>query len=87
MFITFYIELENKDDLFEKNTIPIKTPFVEKKSDIDRSTLYSFNGPFQLLHADVGNLEFLGKSAVDPKYCLFFVDIYSAKIYTYPMKS
>ena len=31
MFITFYIELENKDDLFEKNTIPIKTPFVEKK--------------------------------------------------------
>ena len=31
MFITFYIELENKDDLFEKNTIPIETLFVEKK--------------------------------------------------------
>lgn len=63
-----------------------KLPLL-KKSDIDRSTLYSFNGPFQLRRTDVGNLEFLGKSAVDPKYCLFFVDIYSAKIYTYPMKS
>ena len=25
------------------------------------------NGPFQLLHADVGNLEFLGKNATVPK--------------------
>ena len=30
----------------------------KKRHDIDRSTLYSFDGPFQLLHADVGNLEF-----------------------------
>ena len=45
---------------------------VEKKDDIDRSTLYSFDGPFQLLKADTGNLEFLGKSATDPKYCLLF---------------
>ena len=29
--------------------------------EIDRSTLNSFDGPFQLLHADVGNLEFCGK--------------------------
>ena len=34
--------------------------FVEEKDDVDRSTLYIFDGPFQLLHADVGNLEFLG---------------------------
>ena len=34
--------------------------FVEKKDDVDRSTLYIFDGPFQLLNADVGNLEFLG---------------------------
>ena len=38
-----------------------------KKDDIDRSTLCSFDGPFQLLHASVGNLEFLGKLATDPK--------------------
>ena len=34
--------------------------FFEKKDDVDRSTLYIFDGPFQLLHADVRNLDFLG---------------------------
>ena len=38
--------------------IPLKTTFFEKNDDIDRSSLYSFGGPFQLLHNDVGNLEF-----------------------------
>ena len=28
--------------------------------------IYSFDGPFQLIHADVGNLEFLGKSTTVP---------------------
>ena len=55
-------------------SIPIKAEYVQKNDDIDRSTLYSLWGPFELLHADVGNLEFLGKSAVDPKYCLILVD-------------
>ena len=45
-----------------------------------------FNGPFQLLHADVPNLEFLGKSAVDFKHCLLFVDLFTSKVYTCPMK-
>ena len=72
--------------MFEKNTVPIKTSFFEKKSDIDKSTLHSFDGPFQLLHADVANLEFLGISAVDPKYWFLFVDLYTSKIYIYPMK-
>ena len=60
--------------------------FVEKKDDVDRSTLYGFDGPFELLHAEVGNLEFLGKSATDPKYCLLFVDLFTSKVYVYPMK-
>ena len=60
---------------------------MKKKDDIDRSTLYSFDGPFQLLHVDLGHLEFLGKSATDPKYCLLFVDIFTSKLYVYPMKS
>ena len=41
---------------------------------------------FQLLHADVGNLEFLGKSATDPKYFLLFVDLFTSKVYVYLMK-
>ena len=66
-----FVKLFDRDANFsedEKSTIPKKT-FVEKKDDIDRPTLSSFDGSFQLLHADVGNLEFLGKSATDSKYC------------------
>ena len=40
------------------NQIPTRTDYVEKR-EIDRSTLYSFDGPFQLVHADVANLDFL----------------------------
>ena len=65
---------------------PARVDFVEKR-EIDRSTLYSFDEPFQLLHADVGNLEFLGKNATIPRYVLVFVDLYSSKIYVYPMQS
>ena len=53
-----------------------RVDYVEK-GEIDRSTLYSFNGLFQLIHADVGNLEFLGKSATTPRYVLLAVDLYS----------
>ena len=31
-------------------------------------------------------LEFLGKSATDPKYCLLFVDLFTSKVYVYPTK-
>ena len=55
--------------------------------NIDRSILYSFDGPFQLIHADVGNLEFLGKNATIPRYILQAVDLDSSKVYVYPMKS
>ena len=51
--------LENKTSTFEPVNIT-RTDYVEKR-EIDRSTLYSFDASFQLVHADVGNLEFLGK--------------------------
>ena len=81
---SFKSNIDFLDD--EKKSIPMKTTFVEKKDDIDRSTLYSFDDPFQLLHADVGNLEILGKSATNPKYCSLFVDLFTSKVYVYPMK-
>ena len=71
----------------KKKYIPIKTTFFENKDDINRSTLNRFNGLFQLLHADIGNSEFLGKSASNPKYCLLFADLFTSKGYIYPMKS
>ena len=77
-----------KQDAFcPPSQISIKVPFVDKNKNIDRSTLYSFNGPFQLLQVDIGNLEFLGNSTADPKYCLLFVDLFTSKVYVYPMKN
>ena len=70
----------------DNNKVPTRADYVEKR-EIDRSTLYSFHGPFQLLHADVGNLEFLGKNATFPQYVLVIVDLYSSKVYIYTMKS
>ena len=56
------------------------------KKDIDRSTLYSFSKPFEILHADIADIRFFAKSAADPHYCLLFLDLFTQKIYTYPMK-
>ena len=57
-----------------------------KKGNIDRLTLFSICSLFDLLHADIANIKFLAKSAVDPFYCLIFLDLFTSKTYTYPMK-
>ena len=74
------------NNLENEEKTPTRVDFVEKR-EIDRPTLYSFHGPFQLVHADVGNLEFLGKNAIIPRYVLLVVDLYSSKVYVYPMHS
>ena len=58
-----------------------------QKEEIGRSTLYSFDGTFQLMHADVANLQFLGKSSTTPDYPQLIVDLYSSKVYVCPMRS
>ena len=75
------IEEFNKND----NKIPIRLDYVENRK-IDKSTLYSFNVLFQLMHADIINLEFLGKSTAIPKYALSIVDLFLSKVYVYPMQ-
>ena len=79
---------KNSIEEFNKNgnKIPIRLDYVEKR-EIDRSTFYSFNNPFQLMHTDIANLEFLGKSATAPKYALLTVDLFSSEFYVYPMES
>ena len=57
-----------------------------KKKNIDRSTLYTVNGPLQFFHADVAFLKFLAKSAVDPKYALVCEDLFTSKVYVYTMR-
>ena len=85
-FFNLYEQLENKD--FHKNkNLSLVTPFIEKRSNIDRSTLYSFSKPFEALQPDIADKRFWAKSAVDPKYCLLFVDLFTAKIYVYLMRN
>ena len=48
--------------------------------------LYSFSRPVEALQADIAYISFLGRLAVDPKFCLLFVDLFTSKIYTYPME-
>ena len=86
VFVNLYNQLEDKNFCRNDNLLLV-TPFVNKRSNIDHSTLYSISKPFELLHADIADLRFLAKSAVDPKYCLLIVDLFTSKIYVYPMKN
>ena len=57
--MNFYNNLGDVNIEAEEVIIPTYVPFVEKKRDIDRSSLFSFSGPFELLHADMHTLDFL----------------------------
>ena len=60
--------------------MPAVTLFNDLKNDVDHSTLFSIGKPFELLHADIEDIRFLAKSAVDPKYCLSLVDLFTSRI-------
>ena len=82
VFYRIFNLIEDKDVIYDtyKPKLPFYTPFIEQKKDIDRSSsLYTMDGPMQLFHADVVYLQFFSKSAVDPKYALVCVDLFSSK--------
>ena len=71
--------LSENDVILELDSGNVKgTDYVEKR-EIDHSTLYSFDAPFRLFHADVRNLEFLGKNASFPRYVLVLVNFFRRK--------
>ena len=86
VFVNLYDELDNKG-FYENENLPLAAPSIDKRTNIDHSTLYSFNKPSEILQADIADLRFLAKSAADPKYCLLLVDLFTSKIYVYPMKN
>ena len=49
------VNLADSKNFLDNGKSPTRTDYVEKR-EIDRSTLYSFDGPFQFLHTDVGNI-------------------------------
>ena len=89
VFYKLYVRIEDQN-IFDDDKVkaPFYTPFFEQKKDSDRSSgLYSIKGPFELVHADVANTHFFfPKSVVDPSYCLLYADLFSLKVYVYPMK-
>ena len=90
-FYKIYIRLEDQEIIYEDNEekerIPFYTPFIEQKQDIDRSlTVYRLNNPMQFFHADLADIRFISKSAVDIKYALLCVDLFWSKVYVYLMK-
>ena len=91
VFYKIFNLIEDKDIIYDFDTdkpkLSFYTPFVEQKKDINRSSsLYTINGPMQFCHADLAYLQFFAKSAVDPKYALVCVDLFSSKIYVYRMR-
>ena len=70
----------------ELETFPFSTPFIKKRQNIIRSTLYSFSGSFQAPQADIAYISFLARPAVDPKFCTLFIDLFTSKMYLYPME-
>ena len=89
VFYNLLKKIDDEDVIYDKEEkrIPFYTPFTPQRKDIDRSTLFSLNGPIQFFHADIAYLQFLAKSAVDPKFALVCVDLFTSKIYVYTMKS
>ena len=89
VFYKLFKQLEDSESIDEKESeIPFYTPFIEQRKDIDRSSaLYSINGPLQFFHADLAYLQFFAKSAVDPKYALVCVDLFTSKVYVYTLKT
>ena len=88
VFYNLFKNVENKSVIYKenKNRVPFYTPYIPQRKNIDRSTLYTVNGPLQFFHADIAFLKFLAKSAVDLKYALLCVDLFTSKIYVYTMR-
>lgn len=68
LFFQDSIQILKKTQTIKVDLI-INITFIQKKSGTQHSEmLYTVDGPFQLIHADVANLKFSSKSVVAPKY-------------------
>ena len=78
-----YIKNRGKKEDFKTKKIVINTPFVQGRYLTQRGDmLHTIDGPMQLVHADIADLNFFNKSVVAPKYCLLCLDMFTSKTYT-----
>lgn len=83
-----YENSSTSDIVNNKNQqIPFYTPLAEKRKDIDHSwMIYSIKVLFELMHVHVTNIPCFPKMAIDSNYSLLAVNVFTSKIYMYPMK-
>ena len=63
---------------FLSKKVVLTTPFIQEKSVTQRGDmLHMIDGPMQLIHTDVADLNLFSMSAVAPKYCLVCVDLFT----------
>ena len=90
VFVKLYTESENIEEIYfdenNQSNLPLTIPFVQEKILILPLCIVSFEGSFKLFHVDIADLRFLAKSTVNPKYCLLIADLFTSRIYTYPME-
>ena len=85
-----YDEIQRKFDEQDRKSnrnLPTFAKRINTREYDCHSTLYSVDGPLQLLHADIADLKFLKPSASEAKYALVFVDVFSSFVYTSGLKS
>ena len=76
-----YIKNGAKKEDFKTKKIVINTSFIQERfSPQTGDMLYTIYGSMQLVHDDVADLNFFGKSEVAPKYCLLCVDMFTSKL-------
>ena len=82
VFHKLYVRIEDQnifDD--DKVKVPIYTPFLEQKKDIDHSSaLYSIKEPCKLVHSDVASIHFFFQSLQLIQAIVYCVDLFSSRV-------
>ena len=55
VFLNVYKNFNEKETRLTESP-PLTTPFIPQRKDVDRPTLYSFKGPFEVLQADIADI-------------------------------
>ena len=71
----------------KKHSLPTVLKKINTREYNRHSTLFSVQGPLELLHADIADINYLKPSASEPKYILLLVDLFSSYVYTYGLKN
>ena len=87
VFVNLYKKLEDKNFYQKKEIYLLLLSFLIKKAMLTTQLYIVLVRLLIWYMGDIADTRFLAKSAVDPKYCLLLVDLFTSKIYVYPIKN